>query len=103
MTEASVTYKVLRTAYDSRWYPSFYWDWFYGPGYWWYAYDYPWYPGWETWGCRKPLWEWWPRGQTRQPEVVAEGEKIVERLTKEAEAKAEAEASDESETEENAS
>ena len=56
VTEASVTYKVLRAVYDSRWYPSFYWDWFYGPGYWWYAYDYPWYPGWQDWGCLRPAW-----------------------------------------------
>jgi uncharacterized protein YfaS (alpha-2-macroglobulin family) len=74
VTEASVTYKVLRTAYDSRWYPSFYWDWFYGPGHWWYAYDYPWYPGWRDWGCLRPAWPWWPTGSRQQPEIVAAGE-----------------------------
>ncbi len=74
VTEATVAYKVLRSEHDGRWYPSFYWDWFYGPGYWWYAYDYPWYPGWETWGCLRPIWQWWPHWPQQQPEIVAEGE-----------------------------
>ncbi|MGD2184469.1 MAG: MG2 domain-containing protein [Desulfobacterales bacterium] len=74
VTEATVKYKVLRNEHDSRWYPSFYWDWFYGPGYWWYAYDYPWYPGWETWGCLRPIWSWRPHWPRRQPEIVADGE-----------------------------
>ena len=73
VTEATVSYKVLRSAHDSRWYPRLYWDWFYGPGYWWFGYDYSWYPGWEMWGCRKPLWTWWPQAPERQPEVVADG------------------------------
>jgi uncharacterized protein YfaS (alpha-2-macroglobulin family) len=74
VTEATVKYKVLRREHDGRWYPSFYWDWFYGPGYWWYAYDYPWYPGWENWGCLRPVWSWWQQGPSRQPEIVADGE-----------------------------
>ncbi len=74
VTEATVTYKVLRSEHDSRWYPSFYWDWFYGPGYWWYAYDYPWYPGWKNWGCLRPIWPWWQDWPRRQPEIVADGE-----------------------------
>ena len=74
VSKATVTYKVLRSAHDGRWYPTFYWDWFYGPGYWWYAYDYPWYPGWETWGCLRPVWQWWPHWPQQQPEIVAEGE-----------------------------
>ena len=74
VTEARVQYKVLRTEHDSRWYPRFYWDWFYGSGYWWYAYDYPWYPGWREWGCLKPIWSWWPQQPTQPPEIVADGE-----------------------------
>ena len=74
VTEATVKYKVLRSQHDSRWYPSFYWDWFYGPGYWWYAYDYPWYPGWRDWGCRRPIWSWWQHWPRQQPEIVADGE-----------------------------
>ncbi len=31
------------------------WDWFYGPGYWWFAYDYNWYPGFSSWGCLRPV------------------------------------------------
>jgi len=77
VTEATVKYKVLRSTHDGRWYPSFYWDWFYGPGYWWYAYDYTWYPGWETWGCRRPSWQWWPHWPQQQPEIVAEGEAAI--------------------------
>lgn len=74
VTDATVNYKVLRSEHDSRWYPASYWDWFYGPGYWWYAYDYPWYPGWESWGCLKPIVSWWPGWPRRQPEIVADGE-----------------------------
>ncbi len=74
VTEARVKYKVLRTEHDSRWYPQFYWDWFYGPGYWWYAYDYPWYPGWQEWGCLRPIWSWWPHWPQQPPEIVADGE-----------------------------
>ncbi|UCG08033.1 MAG: hypothetical protein JSV83_05140 [Desulfobacterales bacterium] len=74
VTEATVNYKVLRTEHDGRWYPPFYWDWFYGPGYWWYAYDYPWYPGWHDWGTKRPIWTWWPHWPQKPPEVVAEGE-----------------------------
>jgi uncharacterized protein YfaS (alpha-2-macroglobulin family) len=74
VTRATVKYKVYRSAADNRWYPSFYWDWFYGPGYWWYGYDYAWYPGWVRWGCKRPIWSWWPHHSNIQPEIVADGE-----------------------------
>ncbi len=74
VTRATVKYKVYRAAEDDRWYPSLYWDWFYGPGYWWYGYDYSWYPGWARWGCKSPIWNWWPRHSNIQPEIVADGE-----------------------------
>ena len=64
VANAKVKYKVLRTAHNQRWYPSMPWDWFYGPGYWWFAYDYEWYPGWYRWGCKRPHYWWvppWPR------------------------------------------
>src|SRR5207302_2400830 len=51
VTKAKVHYKVLRTSYASTWYPRGDWDWLYGRGYWWFASDYPWYPGWSDWGC----------------------------------------------------
>ena len=75
VTEGKVKYKILRTDHSARWYPIFPWDWFYGGGYWWFACDYDWYPGWRAWGCKRPLpgwwWEWHPR---KQPEVIAEVE-----------------------------
>ncbi len=73
VTKARVKYKVLRTAYSGVWYPPTRWDWLYGRGYWWFSYDYSWYPGWERWGCPRPVPWWWSRPSGR-PEVVAEGE-----------------------------
>ena len=73
VTEATVKYKVLRSAHDSRWYPVRPWDWFYGSGYWWFGYDYDWYPGFRSWGCQPPHWWWWPQQQD-PPEVVMESE-----------------------------
>lgn len=74
VVKAKVKYKVLRTSYRSDWYPQGPWDWFYGPGYWWFAYDYVWYPGWREWGCFRPIPWWWGGRGGEQPEVVAERE-----------------------------
>lgn len=73
VVRAKVKYKVLRTSYDEHWYPRGDWDWFYGRGYWWFAADYPWYPGWRDWGCQRPVHVWRRRGQ-QPPEVVLENE-----------------------------
>jgi hypothetical protein len=73
VTHAKVKYKVLRTGHSDTWYPRGLWDWFYGKGYWWFAPDYAWYPGWARWGCPRPLPIWWGRPQ-EQPEVVLENE-----------------------------
>jgi alpha-2-macroglobulin len=73
VVRAKVKYKVLRSSYDERWYPRGAWDWFYGRGYWWFAADYLWYPGWHEWGCKRPIPVWWWRGR-EQPEVVLENE-----------------------------
>ena len=75
VTEATVKYKVLRSDYSQRWYPLAPWDWCFGPGYWWFGYDYPWYPGWDQWvGCARPG-PWWIWEQpSPPPEVVAEAE-----------------------------
>jgi uncharacterized protein YfaS (alpha-2-macroglobulin family) len=73
VTEARVKYKVLRTSYDEPWFPPGPWDWLYGPGYWWFAEDYSWYPGWRRWGIGRPYPSWIWR-QPEQPEVVAEQE-----------------------------
>ncbi|MHB9108917.1 MAG: alpha-2-macroglobulin family protein [Armatimonadota bacterium] len=77
VTEAKVKYKVLRTSTSGNWYPAGAWDWFYGPGYWWFAYDYPWYPRWREWGCPRPVFSWWGRYGHEQPEVVAEAEAAI--------------------------
>ena len=61
--KAKVKYKVLRTSYRAAGIPPGRWDWFYGPGYWWFACDYDWYPGWRDWGCRRPTPWWWPRSR----------------------------------------
>jgi hypothetical protein len=73
VTRARVKYKVLRTPHTQTWYPPAPWDWFYGPGYWWFANDYTWYPGWRSWGCMRPMPWWWNR-PAGPPEVVADRE-----------------------------
>jgi uncharacterized protein YfaS (alpha-2-macroglobulin family) len=71
VVNAKVHYKVTRENYDSRWFPPHPWDWFYEPGYWWFAGEYDWYPGWSRWGCRPPIHPWWPWRQD-PPEIVME-------------------------------
>ena len=73
---AKVKYKVLRSNYSSAWHPPGQWDWFYGKGYWWFAYDYNWYPGWRNWGCLRPVPAWWGRPQ-QPPELVVENEVAI--------------------------
>jgi hypothetical protein len=71
--KGKVKYKVQRSGYSADWYPMGIWDWFYGRGYWWFAYDYDWYPGWHKWGCMRPAPWWYPRRPT-PPELVMENE-----------------------------
>jgi uncharacterized protein YfaS (alpha-2-macroglobulin family) len=73
VTDAKVKYKVQRYSHNVNWYPPMYWDWFYGPGYWWFACDYYWYPGWKSWGCKSPYPWWFPVGND-PPELVMENE-----------------------------
>ncbi|HTN76563.1 MAG TPA: alpha-2-macroglobulin family protein, partial [Pirellulaceae bacterium] len=75
VTKAKVTYKVLRTAHRETFFPLGRWDWCYDPGYWWFAYDYAWYPGFKQWcGCQRPF-PWWLRGVNNEPpELIAEQE-----------------------------
>ncbi|MEO2034720.1 MAG: alpha-2-macroglobulin family protein, partial [Planctomycetaceae bacterium] len=77
VTNAKVHYKVERTKKDSRWYPQTRWDWLYSAGYWWFAPDATWYPGWKQWGCFAPIPPWigW---SPDPPEVVAEGDAAVD-------------------------
>jgi len=76
VTNADVHYKVERTKKDSRWYPVSRWDWLYSPGYWWFAQDAAWYPGWNHWGCFAPIPPWigW---NPDPPEVIAEGNATI--------------------------
>jgi uncharacterized protein YfaS (alpha-2-macroglobulin family) len=74
VTDAKVKYKVTRSAHTARWYPLGRWDWLYGPGYWWFASDYAWYPGWHDWGCARPITTWWGLRPQQPPEVVAESD-----------------------------
>ena len=74
VTKGTVKYKIQRTPHSQDWFPIMYWDWFYGKGYWWFSYDYPWYPGWSEWvGCVRPFPWWYPRPHA-PPELVAENE-----------------------------
>jgi uncharacterized protein YfaS (alpha-2-macroglobulin family) len=74
VSQGTVKYKVLRSEHSAAWFPVRPWDWCYGAGYWWFATDYTWYPGWKEWvGCRKPAAIWWPV-PSAPPEVVAEAE-----------------------------
>jgi len=73
VSQARAKIKVVRSAYSERWFPVGRWDWLYGPGYWWFAYDSAWYPGWRDWGCRRPS-PWWWGTPHQPPEVVLERE-----------------------------
>jgi uncharacterized protein YfaS (alpha-2-macroglobulin family) len=73
VTKAKVKVKVTRSSYSATWYPPMPWDWFYGPGYWWFASDSAWFPGWKDWGCFCPRGWWWP-APYNPPELVAEAE-----------------------------
>ena len=73
VTNAKVKYKVIRTKYSDNWYPVTPWDWMYGSGYWWFAEDYNWYPGWRKWGCISPM-PWWGPVHREPPEIVMENE-----------------------------
>ena len=56
VTEGTVKVTIRRYSHSQNWYPYRAWDWCFGPGYWWYSYDYPWYPGWNKWvGCMRPV------------------------------------------------
>lgn len=70
-----VRYKVYRTTHNADWFPAMPWDWLYGRGYWWFADNYLWYPGWDNWGCFRPVFSWWGWNRRSVPqELVAEHE-----------------------------
>ncbi len=70
VTQAQVHYTVTRTSYADQWYPVAFWDWCFGPGYWWFWPNYTWYPGWSDWGLSRPQMLWMPRFSVTRPEVV---------------------------------
>ncbi|MCA9132567.1 MAG: hypothetical protein KDA45_05420, partial [Planctomycetales bacterium] len=73
VTDAEVTVKVERSTYRDNYYPVAPYDWCYGPGYWWFAEDYVWYPGWKQWrGCLAPQPDWRPGWGMEPPELVLE-------------------------------
>jgi uncharacterized protein YfaS (alpha-2-macroglobulin family) len=75
VTKARVKVKVERRAHEDRWYPLAPWDWLYGPGYWWFGYDYDWLPGWSQWGWRRPIeFMWWAPFGHQPPELISERE-----------------------------
>jgi len=76
VTNATVSYKVLRTSYDQNWYPPMPWDWLYGSGYGWLTESYSWYSGWARWGCSRPQ-AWWLWRTPNPPEVIAQQEVAI--------------------------
>lgn len=84
---AKASIKVTRTGFSQDYYPVMPFDWCYGPGYWWFAEDYAWYPGWSKWrGCSLPSFSWYPSRRSDPPELILEqdvtldatGEAVIE-------------------------
>ncbi|MEL0095121.1 MAG: MG2 domain-containing protein [Planctomycetaceae bacterium] len=74
VTEGTVKVTIRRYNHSQNWYPYRAWDWCFGPGYWWYCYDYPWYPGWQNWvGCVRPM-PWWFGTPHNPPELISQQE-----------------------------
>ncbi|HEX3313697.1 MAG TPA: MG2 domain-containing protein, partial [Gemmataceae bacterium] len=71
VVNAMVKVKVMRSPHSATWFPKARWDWFYSTGYWWFAPDYAWYPGFSEWGCFRPTPNWWHQ-PAPQPELVLE-------------------------------
>lgn len=76
VTNATAKIKVERTPHDARWFPARPWDWLYGEGYWWFASDAGWYPGFARWGCFAPRPFWFP-WQPDPPELVLDREVAI--------------------------
>ena len=74
VADARVKFKVMRTSHSAQWFPVGRWDWLFQPGYWWFAADYNWYPGWRFWGVSRPHFFWWGRNNWEQPEIVLQSE-----------------------------
>lgn len=77
VSKGTISYKIYRHEHDARWYPATRWDWLYGNGYWWFAYDTPWFTDWAYWGCRAPSPLWQQNRHTPAPELVAEHSQAI--------------------------
>ncbi len=78
VTNATVSYRVLREEYTHSCYPQGEWDWLYGPGYGyaWYAYD--WLPWWREARCwAPPVWWWGYQPASRPRELVQQGQTAI--------------------------
>lgn len=73
VTNATAKIKVERVPRDDRWFPVAQWDWLYGRGYWWFASDVSWYPGFSRWGLLAPRPSWW-HWRPDPPELIFERE-----------------------------
>ncbi|MDO4573580.1 MAG: MG2 domain-containing protein [Planctomycetia bacterium] len=73
VTSGKANVRIVRKSYTQRWFAPARWDWLLGPGYWWFASEYAWYPGWNDWGCLPPVPEWFDRSY-EHPEMVLEKE-----------------------------
>lgn len=76
VTNAAAKIKVERTPHEARWFPARPWDWLYGEGYWWFASDAGWYPGFARWGCFAPRPFWFP-WHPDPPELVLDREVAI--------------------------
>lgn len=55
---ANVEIIVNRSSITERWFPTWRWDWLYGPGAWWSGSEASWHPTWKNWGCMPPNPRW---------------------------------------------
>lgn len=68
--KADVEIIVKRGSVTEPWFPSWRWDWLYGPGAWWTASDAAWHPSWKHWGCMPPPPPWWQGNRWTPDELI---------------------------------
>jgi alpha-2-macroglobulin len=67
---AQVEIIVKRSSMGERWFPTWRWDWLYGPGAWWNSAEASWHPTWRHWGCIPPNPPWWQGDRWTPDELV---------------------------------
>jgi alpha-2-macroglobulin len=75
--QGKLKYKVQRSTQTQGWFPPGPWDWLYGTGYGYRHSFYDWYPKTRGYRCCIPCWPWLPQ-RTDPPELVAEGEAVLD-------------------------